>query len=83
MGTELLENGSPHGHHQSHQYNHHGGGGRGGGYFGPDYSDYQNSGELVRTGAPNLLCSALPTHWRSNKSLPLAFKVEFILYFDC
>lgn len=32
-------------------------------------------GELVRTGSPAVLCSALPTHWRSNKSLPIAFKV--------
>lgn len=33
------------------------------------------SGELVRTGSPNLVCSALPTHWRSNKTLPATFKV--------
>lgn len=33
------------------------------------------SGELVRTGSPNLVCSALPTHWRSNKTLPSTFKV--------
>jgi RUNX transcription factor Runt len=32
-------------------------------------------GELVTTGSPTVLCSALPTHWRSNKSLPCAFKV--------
>ncbi|XP_050294953.1 segmentation protein Runt [Anthonomus grandis grandis] len=32
-------------------------------------------GELVRTGSPAVLCSSLPTHWRSNKSLPIAFKV--------
>uniref|UniRef100_A0A1B0ALZ6 Runt domain-containing protein n=1 Tax=Glossina palpalis gambiensis TaxID=67801 RepID=A0A1B0ALZ6_9MUSC len=32
-------------------------------------------GELVQTGAPSILCSALPSHWRSNKSLPHAFKV--------
>lgn len=32
-------------------------------------------GELVQTGSPAVLCSALPTHWRSNKSLPCAFKV--------
>lgn len=32
-------------------------------------------GEFVRTGSPNLVCSALPTHWRSNKTLPVAFKV--------
>ena len=32
-------------------------------------------GELVKTGAPNILCTVLPTHWRSNKSLPISFKV--------
>lgn len=32
-------------------------------------------GELVTTGSPSVLCSTLPTHWRSNKSLPCAFKV--------
>lgn len=30
---------------------------------------------LVRTGSPHILCSALPNHWRSNKTLPSAFKV--------
>lgn len=32
-------------------------------------------GELAQTGCPSILCSALPNHWRSNKSLPGAFKV--------
>lgn len=32
-------------------------------------------GELVQTGSPAVMCSTLPTHWRSNKSLPCAFKV--------
>nr|XP_023025620.1 segmentation protein Runt [Leptinotarsa decemlineata] len=32
-------------------------------------------GELVQTGSPAILCSILPVHWRSNKSLPIAFKV--------
>jgi hypothetical protein len=32
-------------------------------------------GELVPTGSPCILCSPLPNHWRSNKSLPMAFKV--------
>ncbi|KAJ6638421.1 Protein lozenge [Pseudolycoriella hygida] len=32
-------------------------------------------GELIRTGSPYFLCSALPNHWRSNKTLPVAFKV--------
>ncbi|XP_063626076.1 segmentation protein Runt-like [Cydia splendana] len=35
----------------------------------------QSHGELVQTGSPAVLCSALPNHWRSNKSLPVAFKV--------
>lgn len=29
----------------------------------------------VRTGSPYILCSSLPNHWRSNKTLPVAFKV--------
>ena len=36
--------------------------------------------ELIKTGSPSFLCSALPTHWRSNKTLPVAFKVTFINY---
>ena len=36
----------------------------------------QHPAELIKTGSPNLLCSALPTHWRSNKTLPVAFKVS-------
>ncbi|XP_047526205.1 segmentation protein Runt-like [Pieris napi] len=35
----------------------------------------QSHGDLVPTGSPAVLCSALPGHWRSNKSLPVAFKV--------
>ena len=35
----------------------------------------EHPGELMRTGSPNIICSALPTHWRSNKTLPVAFKV--------
>ncbi|XP_076545160.1 uncharacterized protein LOC117604534 isoform X3 [Osmia lignaria lignaria] len=35
----------------------------------------EHPGELVRTGSPYFLCSQLPTHWRSNKALPVAFKV--------
>ncbi|RWS30039.1 runt-related transcription factor 1-like protein, partial [Leptotrombidium deliense] len=35
----------------------------------------EHPGELVRTGSPSLVCSELPTHWRSNKTLPVAFKV--------
>ncbi|KAJ8270474.1 hypothetical protein GJAV_G00115210 [Gymnothorax javanicus] len=30
--------------------------------------------ELVRTDSPNFLCSILPSHWRCNKTLPVAFK---------
>ncbi|XP_011876661.1 PREDICTED: segmentation protein Runt-like [Vollenhovia emeryi] len=32
-------------------------------------------GELVATGSPTIMCTSLPSHWRSNKSLPVAFKV--------
>ncbi|XP_014255854.1 protein lozenge [Cimex lectularius] len=35
----------------------------------------EHPGELVRTGSPYFLCSALPSHWRSNKTLPVGFKV--------
>ncbi|XP_044739573.1 protein lozenge-like [Chrysoperla carnea] len=31
--------------------------------------------ELVNTDSPYFLCTALPNHWRSNKTLPIAFKV--------
>jgi len=33
------------------------------------------NGDLIQTGSPCILCSPLPSHWRSNKSLPAAFKV--------
>ena len=39
----------------------------------------EHPGELVKTGSPGFLCSALPTHWRSNKTLPVAFKVSIVL----
>lgn len=29
----------------------------------------------VRTGSPDVMCSILPQHWRSNKTLPGGFKV--------
>lgn len=29
----------------------------------------------VRTGSPDVMCSVLPQHWRSNKTLPGGFKV--------
>lgn len=35
----------------------------------------EHPGELVRTGCPHLVCTMLPSHWRSNKTLPVAFKV--------
>lgn len=35
----------------------------------------EHPGDLVRTGSPFLVCTILPTHWRSNKTLPVAFKV--------
>ena len=35
----------------------------------------EHPGELVKTGSPNFLCSTLPNHWRSNKTLPVAFRV--------
>lgn len=34
--------------------------------------------ELVRTDSPNFLCSVLPSHWRCNKTLPVAFKVSCV-----
>ncbi|XP_067349998.1 runt-related transcription factor 1 isoform X2 [Channa argus] len=34
-----------------------------------------HTGELVKTDSPNFVCSVLPTHWRCNKTLPIAFKV--------
>ncbi|XP_017774113.1 PREDICTED: runt-related transcription factor 1-like [Nicrophorus vespilloides] len=35
----------------------------------------EHPGELVRTGSPHVVCTVLPPHWRSNKTLPIAFKV--------
>ncbi|XP_043279950.1 runt-related transcription factor 3-like isoform X2 [Venturia canescens] len=35
----------------------------------------EHPGELVKTGSPHLVCTVLPPHWRSNKTLPVAFKV--------
>ncbi|KAH9381070.1 hypothetical protein HPB48_016679 [Haemaphysalis longicornis] len=35
----------------------------------------EHPGELMRTGSPNVVCSVLPTHWRSNKTLPMSFRV--------
>lgn len=36
--------------------------------------------ELVRTDSPNFLCSVLPSHWRCNKTLPVAFKVSYLRF---
>lgn len=36
-----------------------------------------HAGELVRTDSPNFLCSVLPSHWRCNKTLPVAFKARY------
>jgi hypothetical protein len=78
MGTEILDHPNNHSHmNGNHPSQLNGGGGNGGGYFPQDYMDFATGGELVQTGSPNLLCSALPNHWRSNKSLPVAFKVIF------
>lgn len=38
-------------------------------------SSHHHPDELVKTGSPNFLCSVLPSHWRSNKTLPVPFKV--------
>ncbi|XP_046602901.1 uncharacterized protein LOC124296694 isoform X1 [Neodiprion virginianus] len=35
----------------------------------------EHPGELIRTGCPHVVCTVLPGHWRSNKTLPVAFKV--------
>src|SRR6218665_596662 len=32
-------------------------------------------GAVIRTNSPNILCTQLPGHWRSNKTLPVTFKV--------
>lgn len=39
--------------------------------------------ELVRTDSPNFLCSVLPSHWRCNKTLPVAFKVSPVSVMCC
>ncbi|XP_054267674.1 runt-related transcription factor 3-like [Macrosteles quadrilineatus] len=35
----------------------------------------EHHGGLTRTGSPLFVCTELPPHWRSNKTLPVAFKV--------
>lgn len=39
---------------------------------------HMEPGELVATGSPCVLCSPLPKHWRSNKTLPTAFRVVIL-----
>lgn len=39
-----------------------------------------HAGELVRTDSPNFLCSVLPSHWRCNKTLPVAFKARLVVF---
>ena len=44
-----------------------------------DLSGYGlSAGELVGTASPCVMCSSLPTHWRSNKTLPTAFRVVIL-----
>ena len=56
-----------HHHHHSHSHSSH--------PVGSFESMVDHQGELIQTGSPYFLCTALPTHWRSNKSLPMAFRV--------
>lgn len=50
--------------------------GGGGNVGNGNLSEHASGGaDLVRTGSPNFLCSALPSHWRSNKTLPTTFRV--------
>ena len=35
----------------------------------------ETEGALLATEAPNVLCTRLPGHWRSNKTLPSCFRV--------
>ena len=36
---------------------------------------HEHTGDLVVTTNPHIICSRLPKHWRSNKSLPTPFRV--------
>ena len=40
-----------------------------------DLSSLGLSADLVGTASPAILCTPLPGHWRSNKTLPTAFRV--------
>lgn len=35
----------------------------------------KNSFFMLIQGCPHVVCTVLPSHWRSNKTLPVAFKV--------
>ncbi|KAF2356082.1 Runt domain [Trinorchestia longiramus] len=37
--------------------------------------DMSHMGDMVATESPNIFCSTIPSHWRSNKSLPTNFRV--------
>ena len=55
------------------------------GHDGYGSHDGETDNNIHQTGSPCILCSPLPSHWRSNKSLPTAFKVftfqvAFFLY---
>lgn len=38
----------------------------------------EHYGELVQTGSPSVMCSALPIHWKSNRKLPFTFTVVLL-----
>ncbi|KAA0192767.1 hypothetical protein HAZT_HAZT009066, partial [Hyalella azteca] len=37
--------------------------------------DMTHMGDMVATDSPNIFCTTIPSHWRSNKSLPSNFRV--------
>ena len=39
------------------------------------FLEWAGEPNLIKTGSPNVLCTPLPKHWRSNKTLPGTFKV--------
>lgn len=39
------------------------------------YARFRNNFDRDFEGSPHLVCTVLPAHWRSNKTLPVAFKV--------
>lgn len=42
--------------------------------FSESLSKFRHN-EIIATGSPNFICTTLPRHWRSNKSLPIPFTV--------